>query len=170
MCPSVGSDAPSFPLPLEPPSSSRHCFVIWCASCDTASALPLTAIVCLLGPTPQVAAMRDKAREHAVHISRADYEAGRDTIGGIEAGLLNGGAVAGGGAGGDGEGDEGEDDGNVPSKSPQKVHQLTAAVLILSYLSHCGRSLPCGWWGGVRWGLTRRGPSRCCGRWRRPSR
>ena len=66
--------------------------------------------------------MRDKAREHAVHISRADYEAGRDTFGGIEAGLLNGGAVAGGGAGGDGEGDEGEeDDGNVPSKSPQKV-------------------------------------------------
>jgi hypothetical protein len=91
--------------------------------------------------------MRDKAREHALHISRADYEAGRDTFGGIEAGLLNGGAVAGGGPGGDGEGDEGEDDGNAPSKSPQMV-LTNGRCAHLIYLSHCGRSLPCGWWWG----------------------
>jgi len=117
--------------------------------------------------------MRDKAREHAVHISRADYEAGRDTFGGIEAGLLNGGAVAGGGAGGDGEGDEGEDDGNVPSKSPQKVlNKPNAKVVCFTVIPFTLLTVAalCLVGGGVRWGLTRRGPSRCCGRWRPPSR
>ena len=46
-------------LPLEPPSSSRHCFVFWCASCHTAGALAVHRhCVCLLGFAPQVAAMR----------------------------------------------------------------------------------------------------------------
>ena len=114
--------------------------------------------------------MRDKAREQAVHISRAHYEAGRDTFGGIEAGLLNGGAVAGGGPGGDGEGDEGGDDGNVPSKSPQKVLINGRCAHLFIPFSLWPLSALWVWVVGVRRGLTRRGPSRCCGRWRQPSR
>ena len=70
----------------------------------------------------QVAALRDKARGGAAHISRAAYEAGRDTFDGIEAGLGTDAlalAPAAAGAAGDGGSDDVDVDADALASSPK---------------------------------------------------